>query len=443
MYRNYLPKYVNARELKSLNKCSPKDLKYCNGFCQELRSINDFTICKVLCNKCRKLINLGRKKIQDGNITLEEFKKNPNIVCKKDRKVNLTSKKLCIICKQNKTLLSFSKARKQCKACIAIKASIYNSDIGSFITDIELLRNDIVSLKRLVENIPKDKLVQIISHFQIGRKATDTKYMMIENVVLHFNKRLDPFICRGKCGLKLSKKYHTCKTCEKKKAKTKRSLQVFIKTVLPDIIKNLKTIDSESYHLFNKDELKYISKELGLTTYNLKKDATIKVINEEMIKRKNQLVTSPIKSPRDCFPKDSKEKNQKEIKISISLTRRPPRVRTRRRIPKKISPSRMISSYNLETKDLLSFSRNDGYINATQMCKDFGKNFQDWYDLEVSKVFINDLSSIISIPPSELVKFSQNHEDIWIHPELILQIAQWVSPSFALKVRNWINELLS
>lgn len=40
--------------------------------------------------------------------------------------------------------------------------------------------------------MPKDKLIRIISHFNVGRKSTDTKERMVYNTIEHFKKLLNP-----------------------------------------------------------------------------------------------------------------------------------------------------------------------------------------------------------------------------------------------------------
>lgn len=46
----------------------------------------------------------------------------------------------------------------------------------------------------------------------------------------------------------------------------------------------------------------------------------------------------------------------------------------------------------------------DGYINATAMCKAAGKRFNHYYDNGGNKAFIQELSSDTGIPASELLQ---------------------------------------
>jgi hypothetical protein len=94
----------------------------------------------------------------------------------------------------------------------------------------------------------------------------------------------------------------------------------------------------------------------------------------------------------------------------------------------------------------------DGYINATELCKRGGKLFSEWNRLESTKKLLKEAESRLSInykhKDGKLVDIkrgnSSNYEQgSWIHPDLIMQLAQWISPSFALQVSSWIRTLLT
>lgn len=84
----------------------------------------------------------------------------------------------------------------------------------------------------------------------------------------------------------------------------------------------------------------------------------------------------------------------------------------------------------------------DGYINATQMCKAGGKLFGHYLELSATKDIVNELSSDIGIPISELIQSvkggNPNQQGTWIHEDLAMNLAQWISSSFALKVSRWL-----
>lgn len=100
---------------------------------------------------------------------------------------------------------------------------------------------------------------------------------------------------------------------------------------------------------------------------------------------------------------------------------------------------------SLKQIGIIVLSRDDGYINATQLCKAGKKNFNDWNSLDNTKYLLNELSRSAGIPADLLIHSitSGKNEDrkTWIHPDLAVQLAQWISPIFALKVSRWIREL--
>lgn len=84
----------------------------------------------------------------------------------------------------------------------------------------------------------------------------------------------------------------------------------------------------------------------------------------------------------------------------------------------------------------------DGFVNATQMCKDSGKRFGHWIETNMAHEIMHELSVNIGIPMFKLVEVKQGRNGgSWIHPDLAIQLAQWCMPNFALRVSKWIREL--
>jgi hypothetical protein len=406
MYRTYLQKTLPMTELKACNRAAPSGIKYCNGFCQELREKTDFSGTKMICNRCRNLLNLGKKQIKTGTITLEQFKENPDIVYGVDGVI--ITEKTCKTCKETKPILEFDSNKKECKACRLIRTNTRNKDIETYIQDINTLKENLHKLKSFVEKIPKNKLIKVISHFKVGRKATDTKAVMVSNAVEHFRCLLNPMLCQGGCGYTLQEEFKTCDNCKKKKARTKRSLEDFKNSVLPEFLDNLKIIEKHQTYLYNKAESMLIAKGLGLSPkQSNKKHEVIEMINIEIERRKQESDDIVITES------DSEDEGHQTL---------------------------------LELNGIVISSREDGFVNATQMCKAGGKLFGHWKPLESTKALIKALESDIGIPASQLVdvrkgnssKFSQGS---WVHPDLAVQLAQWISPVFALQVSRWVREL--
>lgn len=84
------------------------------------------------------------------------------------------------------------------------------------------------------------------------------------------------------------------------------------------------------------------------------------------------------------------------------------------------------------------------YANATSMCKAFGKEVKHWLANESTKELINEVSSEVGIPTSQLILIkkgnsSQFEQGTWIHEELILELASWLS----IKFRRWCQKQIA
>ena len=97
--------------------------------------------------------------------------------------------------------------------------------------------------------------------------------------------------------------------------------------------------------------------------------------------------------------------------------------------------------------------REDGYINATMLCKASlvckgkEKKFNDWFRLQNTKELIialeNDKNLNAGIPVFKSIEVTKGkYGGSWIHPDLAIQLAQWLSPHFAIQVSRWTRELL-
>jgi hypothetical protein len=85
----------------------------------------------------------------------------------------------------------------------------------------------------------------------------------------------------------------------------------------------------------------------------------------------------------------------------------------------------------------------DGYINATAMCKATGKLWADYFRLDSTKAFLNELSAVTGYPITALYQVfqggnSQTSQGTWIHPYIAINLAQWCSPTFAVQVSKWV-----
>lgn len=90
----------------------------------------------------------------------------------------------------------------------------------------------------------------------------------------------------------------------------------------------------------------------------------------------------------------------------------------------------------------------DGYLNATAMCKAAGKRFNDYSVLSTTQDFLAALASDTGILVSQLVVSKRGNskaftQGTWIHPHVAIHLAQWLSPEFAVQVTKWVFEWMS
>ncbi len=107
--------------------------------------------------------------------------------------------------------------------------------------------------------------------------------------------------------------------------------------------------------------------------------------------------------------------------------------------------------YNLTSHAVNSVSighrLEDGYLNATRMCKASGKMLADYHRLQQTKDFLQALSGDMGIPITELFQpirgGNPKLQGTWVHPKVAIHLAQWLSPEFAVQVTNWVFEWMN
>jgi hypothetical protein len=89
----------------------------------------------------------------------------------------------------------------------------------------------------------------------------------------------------------------------------------------------------------------------------------------------------------------------------------------------------------------------DGYANATAMCKAASKNWADYNRLSSTEDFLQELSSEVGIPITELIQSVTGGnpalQGTWVHPQVAIHLAQWLSAKFAVRVTQWVYEWMN
>lgn len=203
------------------------------------------------------------------------------------------------------------------------------------------------------------------------------------------------------------------------------------------------SVNSQDYRLMNVLKLKQIAKSRNIITLRLKKDDIMKKLYEsdsELVQ--NNPIDSVVKSYSDMTLKELKDLCKENGFVIYNNLKADKLIEMLQEYDEN-------KSDQLEINNIMITSRKeDGFINATQLCKAGGKEFKHWKELNHSKLFINELSSVVGIPTTQLIDIKQGNsskysQGTWCHPRIAINIAQWVSPKFNVAVSGWILQLLS
>ena len=86
----------------------------------------------------------------------------------------------------------------------------------------------------------------------------------------------------------------------------------------------------------------------------------------------------------------------------------------------------------------------DGYVNATAMCKAVGKQMKNYLENQGTKLFVQELSRSVGIPTDLLIQIINTglneYRGTWVHPQIAINLAQWCSPVFAVRVSEFVSE---
>ena len=102
-------------------------------------------------------------------------------------------------------------------------------------------------------------------------------------------------------------------------------------------------------------------------------------------------------------------------------------------------------SLKLKNNDIFIIPiREDGYVNATQLCKAGNKRLDNYINSTNTKEFLYELSKNLNIPEEKLYISIRGgkHPGTWVHDQVATNLAQWLSPLFAVQVSVWLRELL-
>lgn len=104
------------------------------------------------------------------------------------------------------------------------------------------------------------------------------------------------------------------------------------------------------------------------------------------------------------------------------------------------APAIRSSTSATRPKEFKSSSGATMIIDATAMCRAYGKLFADYRRLENTEEFLMELAADLNMVIPILVQSAVGgrHSGTWVHPEVAVDLAQWLSPKFRVLVNRWV-----
>jgi len=99
---------------------------------------------------------------------------------------------------------------------------------------------------------------------------------------------------------------------------------------------------------------------------------------------------------------------------------------------------KLFNNYSIEIRE-------DGFFNATQMCKVFSKLPKDYLKSESTKAFLEALQRQKDFCPTDLVQVVNGglQSGTWVQKLVAIDLARWLSPEFHVQVIEWSEEVMS
>jgi hypothetical protein len=181
-----LPTRLLRYDYDKKNKEAPVNMRFCNGFCQDYKHLNDFNKQSAYylqkCKNCISLELLAYEKIDNGELTYEQVIKDINCVILKE------DEKMCKNCKNIYNKDRFEGNRNVCKTCrnkqCAHRLNEFDKNVEE---EVEIISNiqDYEELVSYLDKFTKRPLQKILQHLNIGRKYNDSK-QDVKNKILNY-----------------------------------------------------------------------------------------------------------------------------------------------------------------------------------------------------------------------------------------------------------------
>jgi prophage antirepressor-like protein len=171
------------------NKNAPQGQRWCNGWCQCYKIATDFAKRSAspmtICIYCENMLDVAIIKVKSGLMTEKEIRKDPSKILLEP------NQQICRKCETIKHTRDFDEKKRQCKQCRNIVRLKFKENFDDIVeSEVKKLRslNKYDRDKRL-DKYNRDKLYKISSVCQLGRKESDRKKTILENLVKYFDNK--------------------------------------------------------------------------------------------------------------------------------------------------------------------------------------------------------------------------------------------------------------
>ena len=181
-----LPSYLVRHDYLLKNDNAPAGNRWCNGWCQDYKLVTDFNMRSeapmTICLHCENMVDLAEIKINAGEITHEQIRKNPASIMLR------ATDMVCRKCNLVKDKADFPEKKRQCNKCRQSVRSLFRDKFDDMIEDEinKLSEMNVDDRTKKLEKYIRDELNKIAQFLKIGRKYNDTKSVMLEKIKEYF-----------------------------------------------------------------------------------------------------------------------------------------------------------------------------------------------------------------------------------------------------------------
>ena len=183
-----LQSYLIRHDYLLKNDNAPAGNRWCNGWCQDYKLVTDFNMRSeapmTICLHCENMVDLAEIKINAGEITHEQIRKNPASIMLR------ATDMVCRKCNLVKDKADFPEKKRQCNKCRQSVRSLFRDKFDDVIEDEikKLSEMNVEDRTKKLEKYIRDELNKIAQFLKIGRKYNDTKAVILEKIKEYFNE---------------------------------------------------------------------------------------------------------------------------------------------------------------------------------------------------------------------------------------------------------------